>query len=231
MINRYHFLVLLLLVFVAACGGGESAEIAPQPTALPATIVPDDSRITILALGDSLTDGFGVDPAESYPAQLERKLRADGYDVSVTNAGVSGETSSAALSRLDWVMSANPEIVIIETGGNDGLRGVDLAITRDNIDQLTEQFTANGTIVIVAGMQIISNLGDDYTSEFAAIYPDVAETHNAILIPFFLEGVATDPALNQADFIHPTAAGYTVIVDHIYPFVEQAISQVDNVSQ
>ncbi|MGB1251397.1 MAG: arylesterase [Candidatus Promineifilaceae bacterium] len=226
--NRHDtFLTIILLttMLLTTCG---TNELSPTPTAMTqASPTVDNNAITILALGDSLTAGFGVAPNDSYPAQLERKLRADGYNVTITNAGISGETSSAALSRAEWVMRANPQIVIIETGGNDGLRGIDLAITRENIDLLTEQFTANGTIVVVAGMQIISNLGEAYASEFASIYPDVADAHDAILIPFFLEGVAADPELNQADYIHPTAEGYRVIVEQIYPFVEMAIASAE----
>ena len=222
-IFKTFFLSIMFTFLIVACGAEEAP--APQTPTPTAPVANNENTLTILALGDSLTAGFGVDPIGSYPAQLERKLQADGYDVTVTNSGISGETSSAALSRLDWVMSTEPDIVIVETGGNDALRGVDLAVTRDNIDQIVQGFTDSGTIVIVAGMQITSNLGDAYTSEFAAIFPTVAEAHDAILIPFFLEGVATDPDLNQPDFIHPTAEGYAVVVDHIYPFVEQAISE------
>lgn len=216
---------LFFLLLLAACGAEQSAEMPPPNTPTPVPTV-EENAITILAVGDSLTDGFGVAPTDNYPAQLERRLQADGHNVVVTNAGISGETSSAALSRLDWLLGTDPDIVIIETGGNDGLRGTDLTITRENIDGLVEGFTANGSIVIVAGMQIVSNLGDDYTQTFAAIYPEVAARHAAILVPFFLEGVAGDPELNQADFIHPTAEGYTIIVDNLYPFVEQALEQL-----
>ncbi len=200
---------------------------AQTPAVSPQAVVnspTDQPSLTILAFGDSLTAGFGVEPQDSYPAQLERKLQADGYQVQVINGGISGETSSAGLSRLEWMLKTKPDIVIVETGGNDALRGVDLAITRENIGEIVRQFDESGAVVIVAGLQIIQNLGAEYTTEFAAIYPQIAEEYNAILIPFMLEGVAADPDLNQADFIHPTAEGYTVIVDHIYPYVVEAIT-------
>ena len=213
--------ILALGIILFAC--------AQTPTDAPPSAVislTDQPSLTILAFGDSLTAGFGVEPQDSYPAQLERKLQADGYQVQVINGGISGETSSAGLSRLEWMLKTKPDIVIVETGGNDALRGVDLAITRENIAEIVRQFDESGAVVIVAGLQIIQNLGAEYTTEFAAIYPQLAEEYNAILIPFMLEGVAADPDLNQADFIHPTAEGYTVIVDHIYPYVVEAITAV-----
>lgn len=219
-----RLLPFLSIVILAAC----AAEQPPEPEREPPTHEPEEpAELTILAFGDSLTAGFGVEEADSYPAQLQAKLSADGHRVEVINGGISGETTSAALSRVDWMLGTRPDIVIVEIGANDALRGVNLELTADNLDQIVQKFTESGAVVIVAGMQIIQNLGDDYVNEFAAIYPAVAERHDAILIPFILEGVAADPALNQPDFIHPNAAGYTVMVDHIYPFVLQAIGQVE----
>ncbi len=215
-----HLFFLLLISWVVGCTAEQTSTLAPTSQPTPTS----ENAITLLALGDSLTAGFGVDSADSYPAQLERKLQADGHDVRVINAGISGETTSGAVSRLDWILQTSPDIVIIETGGNDGLRGIDLTITQENIDTLAARFSEQGAIVIIAGMQIISNLGEEYASEFRAIYPAVADKYNALLIPFFLEGVAADPDLNQGDFIHPTAEGYTYIVDNLYPIVEQALA-------
>ena len=214
----------LLFSALTACAApaGTPAE-QPAPAATD-TAAPE---IRILALGNSLTAGFGVAESESYPALLQARLRADGIPAQVINGGISGETSSAALSRLEWMLQTAPDIVILETGGNDGLRGVDLDQTAANLDEIVGRLTDEGITVIVAGMQIIQNLGPEYADEFAAIYPAVAEQHDAILIPFFLEGVATDPALNQADFIHPNAAGYEVLVTHIYPFVLEAIARLE----
>jgi acyl-CoA thioesterase-1 len=179
-------------------------------------------------MGDSLTEGLGVDQQDAYPAQLERKLQADGYKVKVINAGVSGETSSGALARLDWVLKLKPQIVLLATGGNDSLRGIDPTLTQANLQQLVQKLQAQQITVVLAGMQTAQNLGAEYTQAFAAIYPAVAQANQVILIPFFLAGVAGDPKLNQRDFIHPTAAGYTVVVQTIYPYVLEALKAVEH---
>lgn len=202
---------------------------APTPTPPPTSPAqPTPAGRTILAFGNSLTEGLGVERNMAYPAQLERKLQAEGYNYTVINGGISGETSSSALSRVEWMLNTQPTIVIVETGGNDALRGVDLTLTEQNIDQIVSQFEDSGVIVVLAGLQIIQNLGENYITQFKEMYPRLAEKHpNVVFIPFFLEGVAADPELNQADFIHPTAEGYTVVVDHIYPYVVEAIEQAE----
>lgn len=218
--------LLLVALLVAACGGAEptSTPVPPTPT-LPASAAVDAAAITIVAMGDSLTEGMGVDAEQAYPAQLERRLRQDGYNVTVINAGVSGETSSGALSRVQWVLTLQPDIVILETGPNDGLRGIDPALTAQNLEELVTTFQENGVTVVLAGMQIVQNMGPDYTEKFRAIFPAVAANHNLILIPFFLENVGGVPSLNQPDSVHPTAEGYTVVVETIYPYVVQALDQ------
>ena len=212
-------------MIISACGATE--ETVKTVTLLPSTPT-SQVGLTILAIGDSLTEGFGVDPQDSYPSQLGRKLERDGFEVQVINGGISGETSSAALTRLDWMLRTQPDIVIVETGANDALRGVDLEVTRANIDEIVKRLSENGAVVIVAGLQIIQNLGPEYTTEFAAIYPEAAGRNDAILIPFVLKGVAADPELNQPDFIHPNALGYAVMVDHIYPYVLEAIKNAQS---
>ena len=222
-IFKSNFLLLVIsAILLAACSAGATT---PEIPATPPTKPTIEDSLTILAFGDSLTEGFGVDAGENYPSQLERKLRGDGYAVRVTNGGISGETSTSALTRLDWMLNSKPDIVIIEMGGNDALRGVDLELTQENLDKIVGRFSESGAVVVVAGLQIIQNLGEEYTVEFAEIYPAVANKHDAILIPFLLEGVAADPELNQPDFIHPNAEGYTVMVDHIYPFILEAIEK------
>ncbi len=198
-----------------------------MPTTVPtATSVATTGRAgLIVAMGDSLTEGLGVNMDEAYPAQLERKLRAAGYDFRVINAGVSGETSSGALARVDFVMTLDPAIVILATGGNDSLRAIDPALTQANITQLVQTLQAKGVIVVLAGMQTVQNMGAEYTEAFQAIYPAVAQTEDVLLIPFFLAGVAGNRDLNQPDFIHPTAEGYAVVVETIYPYVVAAINQ------
>jgi len=224
--RRYCGLLILVLLtlLLAACGGKATPTPAPTATPLPA---PADEPTVIVAMGDSLTEGFGVEPDNAYPAQLERKLLADGYNVRVINAGNSGETSSGALSRIDWVLGLEPEIVILGTGGNDGLRGIDTDVTDENLRQLVERFQQEGVIVVLTGMEMVANMGEEYTSAFRSIYPAVADEYGLIFMPFFLEGVATDPALNQADFIHPTAEGYAIVVEALYSYVVEALDLLE----
>ena len=178
---------------------------------------------TIVAVGDSLTAGLRVDEDQAYPAQLARRLKADGYAFRVVNAGVSGETSSGTLARIQWVMTAlKPDIVILETGANDGLRGIDPHLLAENLDQLLTRLKAAGIQVVLAGMRMLPNLGAEYTRAFARVYPEQAKKHRVLFMPFFLEGVAGRTDLNQADGIHPTAEGYKHIVDHLYPYVLKA---------
>jgi acyl-CoA thioesterase-1 len=178
---------------------------------------------TIVAVGDSLTEGLGVREDQAYPAVLEHKLKSHGFDYRVINAGVSGETSSGTLSRIQWILRLKPDIVILVTGANDGLRGLDPDLTRANLEKIVRQLKAKDVVVILGGMRMVQNLGDQYTRAFARIYPAVAASEDVILIPFFLEGVAGEPELNQPDGIHPTADGYRRIVEHIFPYVEEAI--------
>jgi acyl-CoA thioesterase-1 len=201
-------------------GGCEQHNTPPSP----ATKAQPAFAGTIVAVGDSLTAGYGVKEADAYPAQLEKKLQAAGFRWRVVNAGISGETSSGTLSRVAWVLKLKPDIVILETGANDGLRGVDPQVTKKNIAETIRILKENRVTVILAGMRMVTSMGRDYTSEFAAIYPAVAKKHDLMLIPFFLQGVAGDPALNQGDGIHPVAEGYRIITDMIYPYVLQALA-------
>ncbi|MGD8702365.1 MAG: arylesterase [Desulfosarcina sp.] len=181
---------------------------------------------TIVAIGDSLTAGLGVAEDQAYPAQLAQRLKADGYNYRVVNAGVSGETSSGTLSRLRWVISSlNPDIVILVTGANDGLRGLDPNLLQANLDQIIQTLTDHQIHVVMAGMLMLPNLGPDYTDAFAQIYPRIAKKHGVIFVPFFLDGVAGNSALNQADRLHPTADGYARVVKTIYPSVIEAIER------
>jgi acyl-CoA thioesterase-1 len=212
--------LILWIAVVAGCSNDPPTAAAPRPASVSAS----PYKGTIVAMGDSLTAGLGLAEHEAYPAQLERRLSAAGHRFKVVNAGVSGETSSGALSRVQWVIaSLKPDIVILETGANDGLRGIDPALLEANLDRLITTFKAHDIEVVLAGMQMLPNLGPDYTKAFKAIYPRVAQQHRIILIPFFLEGVAGRNALNQPDGIHPTAAGYTRIVETLYPFVLNAV--------
>jgi len=180
---------------------------------------------TIIALGDSLTAGQGVAEEEAYPAVLEEKLQQSGYNWQVINAGISGETSSGALTRIDWIIAQQPDIVILETGANDGMRGIPTWLIKDNINQAVQLLKEADVEVVLAGMQMLQNLGPDYTKQFGAVYPAVAEEQKIILIPFFLEEVAGTPSLNLPDFIHPTPAGHRIVAQTVYPFVIKAIQE------
>jgi acyl-CoA thioesterase-1 len=179
----------------------------------------------IVAFGDSLTAGLGVAPEEAYPAQLQRRLDEAGYRYRVVNAGVSGDTTAGGVRRVDWVLNSQPTIVILEFGGNDGLRGIDPAQTKANLDRIIAHLQAAGVTVVLAGIKLPPNYGADYTARFEAIYPELARTHDLPLIPFFLEGVAAKPDLNQADGIHPTGPGYRIIVDHMIPVLEPLLEK------
>ena len=210
-------LITLILITLISCEQTSTQEVAPAP------ISGETPQGVIVCMGDSLTAGYRVDEREAFPALLAERLRADDYHYEVINAGVSGETSSGALARLDWMLTLAPDIVILETGANDGLRAVDPALTRRNIEAIVTRLKAEGIVVILAGMQMVRNLGPAFTEAFKAIYPEIAETHDLILIPFMLEGVAGRARLNQSDGIHPTAEGYRIVTANLYPYVRQAI--------
>lgn len=176
---------------------------------------PSTERPRIVAFGDSLTAGLGVTPDESYPAQLQQRLDAAGYPYLVVNAGVSGDTTAGGLRRVAWVLNNKPTVVILELGGNDGLRGLNLAETRTNLEKIIRQLQAQKVTILLAGMKLPPNYGLDYTTRFEALYADLARTHHLTLIPFLLEGVAAKPSLNQADGIHPTAEGYQVVAETV----------------
>ncbi len=180
----------------------------------------------IVAFGDSLTAGLGVAPEQTYPSQLQQRLDGSGYRVKVVNAGVSGETSAGGLRRVDWILKSDPSLVILELGGNDGLRGVDPDQTRGNLEQIIQRFQSADIPVVLAGMKLPPNYGEDFTRRFAAMYPDLARTYGLHYMPFFLEDVALNDHLTQADGIHPTGEGYRVIVDNLLPVLEPILAEI-----
>lgn len=179
-----------------------------------------DDRPRIVAFGDSLTAGLGVAPEDSYPSHLQRRLDAAGYRYRVINAGVSGETTAGGLRRVSWILNSRPSLVILELGGNDGLRGLNVDETQSNLEQIIKRLLAEKVPIVLAGMKLPPNYGADYTARFEAIYPKLATTYGLTLIPFFLEGVATDATLNQADGIHPTGEGYRLVAEHVFQAIE-----------
>jgi acyl-CoA thioesterase-1 len=195
----FNALILVLLIFAAPAAAAE--------------------RTVVLALGDSLTSGYGLPPGKAFPAQLEAALADHGVDAKVINGGVSGDTSAGGLARLDWLLGDKPDLVIVELGANDGLRGLDPAITRGNLDRIITRIRETGAQVLLAGMVAPPNMGAEYGEKFASLYPALAQKHGTAFYPFFLDGVAMDPTLNQEDGIHPTAEGIAVIVGKMLPVV------------
>lgn len=222
--NIFYIFVVIMTgaMFIQGCDNRSESSTAETPAAKKQ----DAPRQVIVALGDSLTAGYGVELEDSYPALLEKKLAAEGYSFRLVNAGVSGETSSGTLSRLDWILSQKPDIVILEIGANDGLRGIDTALVETNIDTILQRLQDNNVVTVLAGMKMVRNLGEQYTREFDSIYPKLAGKHQVVYMPFFLEGVASIASLNSGDGIHPNERGYEIITENIYPYVVRAIEQL-----
>jgi acyl-CoA thioesterase I len=203
-VTRRRFAVVLALAVLSSALGFATAQ-------------PD--RV-IVAFGDSLTAGQGVAPDESYPALLAAKLRTDGYSYRVVNAGVSGDTTAGGLRRVDWALKNKPDVVLLELGVNDAFRGQDLDRVRANLDAMVARFEAAGARVLLLGMRLPPNYGAGYAGRFEKIYAEVAERRKVTLMPFFLDGVGAVARLNQPDGIHPTAEGYRVIVERLWPYLE-----------
>lgn len=184
-------------------------------------------KTELLAFGDSLVHGYGLPSPDNFPSQLEEELTGDGRNVEVINAGNSGDTSAAGLARLDWTLAETPDAAIVVLGANDALRGLDPAKTYENLDAILTRFEEIGVPVLLAGMMAPRNMGADYAEEFDAVYRRLAGEHEVIFYPFFLEGVATDPDLNQPDGIHPNAAGVAEIVERILPRVEELLAAAE----
>jgi acyl-CoA thioesterase-1 len=185
---------------------------------------PAEARASeILAFGDSLTAGLGLPPEESFPARLEARLRAEGTLVHIINAGVTFDTTAAGLARLDWSLADKPDIVILELGANDTLRGIEPKIVRANLDAMITKIQASGAKVLLMGMRAPTNWGEEYQHEFDRVYPELAQAHGVTLYPFFLEGVAMDPQLNQPDGLHPNERGVAALVERIAPYVARLI--------
>lgn len=212
-LQRRTFLSLLAL---ATAAGGR---VVPPARA-------SEKPIRIVAFGDSLTAGYGLPPEAAFPVQLQKLLRSRGHAVDIANAGVSGDTTSGGLSRIEWAVPEGTEAVILELGANDALQGRPPAEARRSLDAILTRFRARGIEVLVAGMLAPKNLGEAYAREFDPIFPELAEKHAALYYRFFLEGVALDPKLNLPDGLHPTAAGIAVIAERIAPKVEELMQRV-----
>lgn len=209
--------VIMFIICMAVSGCNREQDVAAQE--------PREPMKTIVAVGDSLTAGYGLNESDAYPALLEEKLQAAGYKYRVVNGGVSGETSSGTLSRMEWILTLEPDIVILETGANDGLRGVDPRVAEKNLRQMLRILREKDVVVVLAGMKMVWNMGPDYVAEFNRIYPELAEEFDVVFLPFFLEGVAMQSRLNLGDGIHPNSQGYKKITENIYPYVLEAIER------
>ncbi|WP_299375795.1 arylesterase [uncultured Kiloniella sp.] len=188
-------------------------------TLLTANLSYAETPVKLLAFGDSLTHGYGLEAGDTFPERLQVALKESGYNITVINGGNSGDTSASGRSRLDWALLDEAQVVIVELGANDGLRGLEPSQTRENLSQIIAGFKDSGAKVLLTGMQAPRNLGTEYVTEFDKIYPELAEQYDVAFYPFFLEGVALDPALNQADGIHPNRAGVDLIVQNILPYL------------
>jgi acyl-CoA thioesterase I len=209
-----HMLVLGLTLAIAATA---SAQTAAVPVAKP---------IKMVVLGDSLSAGLGLSGSAAFPERLQNALKSKGIDVEISNAGVSGDTSSGGRDRLDWSVPAGTDAVIVELGANDALRGLDPTLTRTALTDILTQLKARKIAVMLCGMKAPPNYGSDYSAAFNAIYPDLAKSFGVPLYPFFLEGVVGDAGLNQADGLHPTAEGVDVIVKNMLPTVQAFLGAI-----
>jgi len=189
----------------------------------PATAI--SGQVRILALGDSLTAGYGLRQQDSFPSQLSRQLQNAGIKSEIINAGVSGDTTSGALQRIDWLMDRRIDLAIVELGANDALRAIDPALTRQNLEKIIEKLKTKGTSILLTGMRAPRNLGPEYAKRFDDVFPTIARHQGLDFYPFFLEGVAANPKFNQQDGLHPNAKGVAIIAERILPFVINALGK------
>ncbi|HXQ07257.1 MAG TPA: arylesterase [Bradyrhizobium sp.] len=209
-----HILVLAIVFMTAGTASAQTSATGPT------------KPIKMVVLGDSLSAGLGLSAVSAFPARLQKSLKIKGIDVDMINAGVSGDTTSGGRDRLDWSVPPGTDAVILELGANDALRGTDPKVTRAALTDILTQLKARGVAVLLCGMVAPPNYGTDYASRFNAIYPDLAKSFGVPLYPFFLEGVAADARLNQADGMHPTAEGVDVIVKNILPTVQAFVGAI-----
>ena len=217
MVKTLYVIMFIMCLSVSSCNQEQEKN--------PETEEPSEAMRTIVAVGDSLTAGYGLDESAGYPALLEKKLQAAGYSYRVINGGVSGETSSGTLSRMEWIMTLEPDIVLLETGANDGLRGVDPQVAEKNIRAILQILQERDVVVLLVGMKMVWNMGPAYVSRFNEIYPKLAKEFTVVYLPFFLAGVAMKSELTQGDGIHPNERGYKKITENIYPYVLEAIAK------
>lgn len=230
-VGKLSILLLFFLVFTS-CGSKESnqAKDTEQTPVAKKEEVPKKSDPIILFFGNSITAGYGVDLEQAFPNLIQKRLDSLGYEYKVVNAGLSGETTAGGLNRIEWVLRSVPDIFVLELGGNDGLRGLDLDETRRNLIKIIDIVrAANPDVhIILAGMMVPPNMGPDYASGFQEIYPTVAKEKKVSLIPFILEGVGGDPELNLPDGIHPTPEGHEIVADVVWAELKPYLKKQEN---
>lgn len=184
----------------------------------------------MVVMGDSLAVGYGLDPSEAFPALLQAKIDKAGLDVTVANAGLSGDTTAGGLRRIDWLLRRKMDVLLIELGGNDGLRGIPIEETRSNLQGIVDRARAKypDVKIVIAGMQMPPNMGEEYTSRFRELFPALARRNGAVLIPFLLEGVGADPELNQSDLIHPNAEGQRRVAENVWKVLKPLLEGEDS---
>lgn len=223
--NRILLMLLCIGIWIALSYGctrtKKDTTVGPDiPLTSPYPAENRDERPVIVAFGNSLTAGSGVEPDKNYPSKLQARIDAAGYSYRVVNSGVSGDTSSQGLNRIQSVVVLRPSIVIVELGANDGLRGLPAEATRQNLAAIISRLQSAGATVILAGMQMPPNYGPQYTNAFRTLFKDLSKQYQALLIPFFLEGVGGHAELNQEDGIHPTAEGYDIVVQNVWKVLQ-----------
>ena len=205
--------------------GGEAADAAVHGSG-DSGAAGADARPRVVALGDSLTAGLGLAPHKAWPALVQQKIDDAGLDVEMVNAGVSGDTTAGGLRRLDWALEGNVKVLVLELGANDGLRGLPLGQMKDNLSEIIETARARGIAVLLCGMEAPPNFGPRYTSEFRQVFRDLADEHDVVFLPFFLDGVAGNAALNQADGIHPNEEGTGRVADLVWQALQPMLARV-----
>lgn len=225
---RRAFLLSVLALAAAACGTADEPD--PSRAARPAasstaTSTAADARPRIVALGDSLTAGLGLDLSQAWPALIQERLDAEGYAYRVVNAGVSGDTSAGGRRRLDWVLEGNVEVLVLELGANDGLRGLSIAEMKANLSAIIREAKSRGIDVLLCGMEAPPNFGPEYTRDYRAAFADLAAEHGVAFLPFFLQGVAGEPSLNQPDGIHPNVEGTRRVADLLWQSLEPLLDR------
>ena len=211
------------LLSIIACGEAQVAGPVAQPRPIP---LPAVSDIRVVFLGDSLSAGLGLAEADAFPSIVQNLLRETGHEVDVVNAGVSGDTSAGGLSRIDWVLRQQPQILVIELGGNDALRGQPLENIEDNLRQIIRRGRESGARVVLLGMDLPTNYGPDYAGRFAEMYERIAREEEALLVPGFVREVGADPAMMQPDGLHPTAEGHRLLAESLVPYLEPIVEEL-----